>query len=312
MATNEEIFEDFKNNFPGLTYGEPQQVGAAVIIPVIEDTEYERDYISFEEALKANILKFTDTGDINQVIVENTGDKDVLIFAGQIISSQGSQDRVIADTVFLTPHETVKITCNCCEASKPIYRGTNFAGSSYSPRSIKYCSIMTDVEHYQRQSDIWSKVNSTRMKLKRAGAYKARDTDKLEDIVQNTKKNTKELLKKVKLVNNQRGVIVLNNNSKLVGLEIYDSPVTYQSLHEKLIESYLEDIVSEKKKPLKDPKAILQNELKSLFSKKIKIDENTPRTLIRNTENNLSGEVVFRKGKKKRNRIVLFRMGSQE
>ncbi|MHA1299580.1 MAG: ARPP-1 family domain-containing protein [Candidatus Helarchaeota archaeon] len=313
MASNQEVMDDFTKNFPTLNYGEPQEVGGAIIIPILEDTNIERDYISFEEALKANLLKFVDTGNINEVIVENLGDKDILIFAGQIVSSQGSQDRVFAETVFLTAYQKVKITCNCCEASKPIYRGTKFIGSSYSPRRIKYCSIMTDIGHYERQSKIWNKVNSHRIKLKKSGAYMAEDTDKLEAIIEETKRNTKGLLKNAKLLNDQRGVIILNNEAKVVGLEIFDSPETYKSIHEKIIESYLEDIITEKKKKLpKNPKDILQNELRELFAKQISVEENSYRTLIRNTSAKLNGEVIFRKGKKKKSRVVMFRMGSQE
>ena len=313
MATNEEVMEDFVKNFPGMNLGEVQEVGGATIIPIIEDINFERDYITFAEAVKAKILKFTDTGNINQLKIKNKGDKDCLIYAGQVVSSQGTQDRVISETTFIGAKEEITVTCNCCQASKGIVGGTAFNASVVSPRSIKYCSIMTDVDHYARQSEIWNKVNKTRESLKKKGSYKAKPTDQLEAVVEETKKNTKELLKKAQLVDNQRGVIVLNNESKLVGLELFDSPDTYKSLHEKIVESYLEDITDEQKKiPPTQLKSALQNELKTVFAKKISVSEKTDRTLIRKEEEKLQGEVLFRKGKKKKNRVVLFRLGSEE
>ncbi len=315
-STNQDIMDNFATEIPGLNFGDVIEVGAGYVVPLIDDPNVERDYITFEEALKAKVLKFTDTGNINQLKIKNTGDKDVLILAGQIVSSQGTQDRIFAETTFIMSHETVTLTCNCCEASKPISGGTEFKGSVVaSPRNIKYCSIMTDVAHYQRQDKIWSKVESTRTKLKNQGVYKSgKSTDKLEEIAEESKKTTKNLLNKAKLVNNQRGVVVLNNDAKIVGVEIFDSPETYKNLHEKIIESYLEDFTDKPKpKPTAGLKTVLQNELKCMFSNQIEVDNKKDRCLFRKEDMKLNGEVIFSPSekKKKQKRIVMFRAGME-
>ncbi|NVM05207.1 MAG: hypothetical protein HWN67_23010 [Candidatus Helarchaeota archaeon] len=312
-STNQEIMDNFATEIPGLNFGDVIEVGAGYVVPLIDDPNVERDYICFEEALKANVLKFTDTGNINQLKIENTGDKDVLILAGQIVSSPGTQDRIFAETTFIMSHQKVTLTCNCCEASKPISGGTKFKGSVVaSPRNIKYCSIMTDVDHYQRQDKIWSKVNSTRNKLKNQGVYSGKSTDKLEEIAVESKKTTKGLLDKAKLVNNQRGVVVLNNDAKIVGVEIFDSPETYKNLHEKIIESYLEDFTDKPKpKPSAGLKSALQKELKSVFANQIEVDNKKDRCLFTNEDMALNGEVVFSPSQKKKKRIVMFRAGQE-
>jgi len=74
----------------------------------------------------------------------------------------------------------------------------------------------------------------------------------------------------------------------------------------------LEDFTDKPKpKPTGDLKSVLQNELKCLFTEKIKVDNKKDRSLFRNKNMALNGEVVFSPSEKKKKRIVMFRAGQE-
>jgi hypothetical protein len=90
--------------------------------------------MSLEEALAKGQVKVSETGSINELTVENVGDDEVFVQAGDIVKG-GRQDRVLSVDLLLPPHSgQVPIAAFCVEPGMAAVEAENCLGSSW-PRA---------------------------------------------------------------------------------------------------------------------------------------------------------------------------------
>jgi len=92
--------------------------------------------LTLQEAFEAGTVRVIETGDVNNLKIQNTGDKEIFIQSGDIVKG-GQQDRVLSVSMILEPNsQETPIEAFCVEQSRWAQRGdedvNQFAASKQS------------------------------------------------------------------------------------------------------------------------------------------------------------------------------------
>jgi hypothetical protein len=141
--------------------------------------------LTLQEALAKGSVRVVETGEVNELKVENTGDDDVFIQSGDIVKG-GQQDRVLTMSFVLPPKSgEVGLAAFCVEHGRWSARGTEdvkaFASATEAMPSRKAKLAMrapreatvaagaagdsASSDTYTRQQEVWASVASTQGKL---------------------------------------------------------------------------------------------------------------------------------------------------
>ena len=83
--------------------------------------------LTLAEALAAKSVRVAETGSVNALTIENLGDREVFVEAGDIVKG-GRQDRVLSVSLLLAPHSgAIPITAFCVEQGRWSRRGSEDA-----------------------------------------------------------------------------------------------------------------------------------------------------------------------------------------
>jgi hypothetical protein len=97
--------------------------------------------LTLDEALTKGKVQVIETGQVNELKIENTGDEEVFVQAGDIVKG-GRQDRVLMVSLLLSPHSgAVPISSFCVEAGRWTGRAgddaTRFTSAAEAMPSLK-------------------------------------------------------------------------------------------------------------------------------------------------------------------------------
>ena len=141
--------------------------------------------LTLQEALGKGSVRVIETGEVNELKVENTGDEDVFIQAGDIVKG-GKQDRVLTLSFVLPPKSgEVELAAFCVEQGRWSARGREdvkaFASAREAMPSRKAKLVMARrpaaaapaasagegaaADTYASQREVWASVASTQDKL---------------------------------------------------------------------------------------------------------------------------------------------------
>lgn len=139
-----------------------------------EDTLTGRAPLTLEEAMNRNVVIVHETGDVNELAIENVSPKDeVFVQAGDIVKG-GKQDRVLAvDLIVPARSGRMPIDSFCVEQGRWTARGvessSNFgsgSGSGSGYIASKDLKVATKVKKVQ--ADVWAGVSGAQEKLSAA------------------------------------------------------------------------------------------------------------------------------------------------
>jgi len=122
-------------------------------------------YLTLSEGLAQNKVVVYETGDVNQLQVENLSKDDVYIQSGEIVKG-GKQDRVLKDDIILpTKSGKVTVAAFCVEHGRWTQRGKeeskSFAAAPNAISSPKLKAAVRDA----KQNEVWSQVAAAQDKL---------------------------------------------------------------------------------------------------------------------------------------------------
>ena len=147
--------------------------------------------LTLQEALAQGSAQVRETGSVNQLEVENTGDTEVFIQSGDIVKG-GRQDRVLTVSLIIPPHSgPMPIASFCVEQGRWSGRGKEdahrfaTATTSVPSREAKIAmkapvaappaaptrshpAYMSSLDVSRRQQEMWNDVAKTQEKLARA------------------------------------------------------------------------------------------------------------------------------------------------
>jgi hypothetical protein len=135
--------------------------------------------LTLQEALARKVITVRETGKVNELQVENAGDEEVFIQAGDIVKG-GQQDRVLSVSQLLPPHSgAVPIDSFCVESGRWSARGSEDArifssANAHLPSRIAKLEMAaaaapkrdgTPAPAGARQQQIWQSVREIQGKL---------------------------------------------------------------------------------------------------------------------------------------------------
>ena len=140
--------------------------------------------LTLQEALAKGSVRVIETGEVNELKVENTGEEDIFIQSGDIVKG-GKQDRVLTMSFVLPPKSgEVGLAAFCVEHGRWSARGGEdvkaFASTAEAmpsreaklamraPRGVAATATAGDSgssDTYERQQKVWASVANTQEKL---------------------------------------------------------------------------------------------------------------------------------------------------
>jgi hypothetical protein len=131
-----------------------------LVHPVKAATADGRKYLPLKEALAQSKVRVLETGNVNQLTIENlSADTDVFIQSGDIVKG-GQQDRVFATDLILPPKSgKTRIESFCVEQGRWSRRGNEDVKSfSASTNSIVSKDAKLAIKGSKNQGDVWKSV----------------------------------------------------------------------------------------------------------------------------------------------------------
>jgi hypothetical protein len=221
--------------------------------------------ITLQEAMQKGAIRVRETSNVNSLEIENLGDRDVFIQAGDIVKG-GKQDRVLSVDMVLGPKSgAVPIASFCVEQGRWQKRGNekadSFASSTTSlpSRELKLAAASPVAAGArgaaEPQQEVWRGVQKMQDKLSSnlgAPAAAAASPSSLQLTMENDRlKNAvggyEKALRGMIDANLDATGFVVAINGKLSSADIYSSPELFRAMWPKLLHAAAVEAVAEKK-----------------------------------------------------------------
>lgn len=221
--------------------------------------------LTLQQAMDMNIVRVRETGTVNSLQIENLGDRDVFIQAGDIVKG-GKQDRVLSVSMILGPKSgPLPIESFCVEQGRWQKRGNEradtFASSTTSlpSREMKLAAAKPMRAEPGRnaappQQEVWAGVRKTQDKLAQnigAPAAAAASPSSLQLTMEGEKLKSavaayeKTLRERLDATPDAVGLIVAING-KFSSADLYSSPELFRAMSAKLLHAAAIEAVAEK------------------------------------------------------------------
>lgn len=184
------------------------------------------EYLTLDEAIKKDGFAVTETQHVHELGLKNSTDNLVLLLQGDYMIG-GSQNRMVARSIFLHKHFKGRIPVRCVEMGRWDGSHRPFESSERSaPTSVRYAA--------RDQGEVWNNVS-----IMSSAVDVQSKTDNLDDIYQGRKKTIEEYANKFTLKSNAVGIVVaVRNGKESYSADIFDRSKTMEKNFNKLIKSY--------------------------------------------------------------------------
>jgi hypothetical protein len=242
-----------------LTAGAWEEKSGIQISPIYLDSpDASLNFLSLDEATRSGVIDVTETGSVNQLVVENQGRKPILLLAGEVVSG-GKQDRIVGKDMILGPGKTRKINVFCVEHGRwtPSAEREKFKSSSMmADQSIRQ-SAQGRGGSSENQPAVWHEV------AKAIDGYKvAAPTQNYQEIKKSEKFKDSEAVARYFIQSFAKDDAIagfaLAYNGDVQSMEYFASPNLLSKYRDKLIRSY----VASGFKDLQESKAVDLDEVK--------------------------------------------------
>jgi hypothetical protein len=227
-----------------------------------KDTLSGKPLLTLQEALEQKKAVVHETGQVNELSVENvSADVEVYVQPGDIVKG-GRQDRLIVYDLILPPKSgKVPVASFCVEAGRWQKRGGEAAdrfGSSGNVANSKDLKVAAQ-SGMRSQNQVWDKVREAQQKLSRNAGQAVENKDSptslqltLEDkkLLEEVDKYVKELSKAVEGKKDVIGYAVAING-KVEAADVFGSNALFLKLWPKLINGSATEALAEKQKDKK-------------------------------------------------------------
>ena len=130
------------------------------------DQRQDKTPLTLQEAMERKVVVVHETGDVNNLAIENLSDEEVYVQSGDIVKG-GRQDRVLALDLIVPPKSgKIQIASFCVEHGRWSGRGQEEAGQFGSSRkALNSKELKIAAKHSASQSEVWDKVAQSQAKL---------------------------------------------------------------------------------------------------------------------------------------------------
>ncbi|HEX4947206.1 MAG TPA: DUF6569 family protein [Blastocatellia bacterium] len=122
--------------------------------------------LTLQEAMAQKKVKVIETGDVNQLAIQNVSNEEVFVQSGDIVKG-GQQDRVLAMDLIVPPRSgRIPIDSFCVEQGRWQQRGQEaVAAFSLSDQMLNHKDLKIAAKGKQSQGEVWAKVAESQDKL---------------------------------------------------------------------------------------------------------------------------------------------------
>jgi hypothetical protein len=130
------------------------------------DQRQDKTPLTLQEAMERKMVAVHETGDVNNLAIENLSDEEVYVQSGDIVKG-GRQDRVLALDLIVPPKSgKIQIASFCVERGRWSGRGQEEAGRFASSRkALNSKELKIAAKHSASQREVWDKVAQSQVKL---------------------------------------------------------------------------------------------------------------------------------------------------
>ena len=254
VATTQDANPETTNSEEEALSGPYLYENLAVFLVHGENAIKDDNLLTLDEALDDGKIIVHETGDVNELSVENISNSVVFIQAGDIVKG-GKQDRVFQDDL-VVPAKSGKlpIAAFCVEQGRWAPRAdedqTSF-GSSKKYLSSK--ELRLAAKSQEGQSAVWKEVQNFQEKIKyklnkdvtsEVSPTSLQLTVENEDIKKTVELYTKEINDLVKDKENVIGAVFVING-EVVGADVYASSVLFKKLWPKMLDAYATEALAD-------------------------------------------------------------------
>lgn len=231
--------------------GEAQAYKNLALFPLLGPTS-KLEYLVFDEAVQQG-LQIEDTGTVPSLRVRNTTGRRVLILQGEYVIG-GKQNRMFVHNLFIDPDFQEEVAVNCVQQHRWTSGLGTFTTSGQRAHTRLRRATMTG------QGEVWNEVRSYSSSTRVHSA-----TGDLSEIYQQQSSRASDYLPHYELVEGAVGIaamIDLQQEQKVISVDLFDQPSTLRRNFRKLVESYVLEALpggAEIKPPREEVKTFLHD-----------------------------------------------------
>ena len=226
-----------------VTLGDPVTFANITMIPLLGAAAVEREpfYLTLDEALAQGWTEITEVSEqrsVPDLRVINKGAKPVFILDGEELLG-AKQNRVVNLSILVPAKGTLTIPVSCVEAGRWRARSRAFsaaprtqyaAGRAKRMAQVTACMQLSGAR-FSDQAEVWADISE---KSARLGAESA--TGAMEEIFTRHADFTDRSVESLRPVDLQAGAL-FQIDGRVVGFDLFDSPLTLRRLLPKLVRS---------------------------------------------------------------------------
>ena len=216
--------------------------------------------LTLREAMEQKKAAVYETGNVQELAIENLSDRPVFVQAGDIVKG-GKQDRVLTTDLLLPPHSgRLPIASFCVEQGRWTKRGTEAADQFHAATaSVPTRALKTAIREPGNQQKVWSEVAAARVMLASTGAGSASNTSMQLALEDKRVNDSVDLYVTAlsKVVDSQPDAVgfVYTVNGKFSGADVYASPDLFRRMWPKLLHSSAAEALADRNKGNAPPPA---------------------------------------------------------
>lgn len=223
-------------------FGNPVHVKNLSMFPILLKSEQDAGYFTLDEAVAqgwAKVTEVSEGGSVPTLCVVNAGVKPVLIMDGEELVG-AKQNRIVNLTILVAAKSTVEIPVSCVEAGRWGGRSRQFATAPRAHYAAARAQKLAHVNYSMRrdgtrhadQGAIWQDIAA---KSERFCAVS--ETSAMDSMFEAAAESLDEFEAGLQPIERQAGAMFAIDGV-IVGLDLFDSPVTWRKLMPKLVHSY--------------------------------------------------------------------------
>lgn len=232
-----------------ISLGDLQQVHGLGVIPILSEGAPEFPELEpLESVLQSGLARITETspaGEVPFLLLENTGNRPIIILDGEELVG-GKQNRIVNTTLVILARTSVKVPVSCIQAGRWRHEKADFdsAGSVFRARSraVQKATVTANIrESGSFQSDqctVWDEVS---LSLDELGVYS--ETCDFREGRESIANRLEEFVEAIRPVENQVGSIFVNNQG-ILGMDILGTPVLFSQVCQKVTRSFAFEVLS--------------------------------------------------------------------
>ncbi len=231
----------------GYAKAAPQTAGGVSIIPLLASQSVSPHYLSLRQAFRNGSLTITEiseSGSVPTLKVINRGKEVVLLLDGEELQG-AKQNRILNTSILVPPESEIVVPVSCTErgrwhhVSREFTESENVLPARQREQKVEHVkeNLLRNMCYAADQGRIWQSIDEMQHKHK---VYSR--TSAMREVYEDKRAKLEEYCAQLTLQDGQTGIFV-EVAGKFAGLDLVSLPDVWRDLHDKIIRSYLIDLM---------------------------------------------------------------------